>query len=801
MLKYPLVKFVIIFILGIIVQHFTAIEIPVLLLIWGTAFLLLICLLIITSKTNLFLSSREITLNILIVVNILFAGISYSAIRNYHSTVYPFKETRIKNAEIYGTVKQIDLPKEYDFTLVVETDSLKFAGGKVIKPLDIICRVKLESRKEIKNIYNSLSPGDNISLKCIIQKAKIMRNPGEFDYYEYLSRQGICATAYVNDEKNIAVNTNSGFSFDGIIHNARKVINEKIESFHSANASALLKGLLLADRKNIDDETEENFINSGVIHVLAVSGLHVGFIALIFIFLFSRLNIYVRYILTIIGLIMFLLITGNPPSVFRATLMAVIMIISLLSGRGYNAKHALALAALILLLINPNELFNPGFQLSFSAVISILVVYPKFSFYISQYFKEDTITRKLLLFFAVSLSAQIGTLPFTLYYFGKLSIVGLFANLLVIPLIAMIISLGIITLTFGALIGKLAFIYGDANNVLTDILFYIVNTAGKLEFSHLEIREFSTLDSIIFYLAICFGAWAYKIMLSIRAKIITAVLITANFFLFCTLDNTELIKESRLNVVMIDVGQGDSFLIRFPDNKTALVDAGDAKINFDSGERIIYPLMKKFGIEKIDYAFISHVDSDHYRGIISLIEKSIIDTLYMPKPDSTVRKEIVFEKFVNENRIPIRFYKREALLIGGAKLYILNEQDDLQGEGSNSRSGVMKLVYGENSFLFTGDAGIKTEKKLLKRFKKFLTSTVLKVGHHGSKSSTSDNFLKFVHPKVALVSAGLDNMFKHPTPDVINRLLESNVKILRTDKHGAVILSSDGINVNIIDWK
>jgi competence protein ComEC len=204
-----------------------------------------------------------------------------------------------------------------------------------------------------------------------------------------------------------------------------------------------LKGILLADRGEIDFSTREKFVNAGVVHILAVSGLHVGFIVLIFIVISSRFNLYIRSAITIIGLLAFLMITNSPASVFRASLMGITLIITFMLNRKFNSYNALAIAALIILIIDPMELFNPGFQLSFSAVLSIVAIYPIFSNGIYKFGIKNKLIKWTLLFCSVSLAAQIGTLPFTILYFNKLSIIALFANLIVIPLVAVIVSTGI----------------------------------------------------------------------------------------------------------------------------------------------------------------------------------------------------------------------------------------------------------------------------------------------------------------------------------------------------------------------
>jgi competence protein ComEC len=560
---------------------------------------------------------------------------------------------------------------------------------------------------------------------------------------------------------------------------------------------------LLADRSKIDYDTKTRFINSGVIHVLAVSGLHVGFIAVVFIFLFGRFNIYLRSFLTIAGLLAFMFITGVPPPVFRATLMAVIIIIAFMLNRSTNLFNSLALAALIILFIDPEQLYNPGFQLSFSAVLGIALVFPPLERVIKKINFNPKLISYILLFMTVSFAAQIGTLPFTLIYFGKLSVVALIANMFVIPLIAVIVGLGIFTLILTILLPFLAEFSATANDLFTSLLFFIVRTSGGFEYSFIRIRDFSVIDALLFYIILIFTIFYLKKFKSFTAKSAIIVLAAANFYIFSSLDNKNFFSDNKLSVFAIDVGQGDAILIRFPGGETALIDAGDATPFFDNGERVILPLLDYLDIKQVDYAFVSHLDSDHYGGFVSLIHAGKIKTIYKPPLDTSLSKDIKFEKFIVENDVRLNYYKKEIIDIGGVRIYTLNHPEDFssQGYSTNDKSGVKKLVYGNTSFLFTGDIERKVETVFASRYKDFLKSDVLKAAHHGSKTSSTPQFVNYVSPSISIISAGIMNRFNHPSPEVVARLKSIGSEIYRTDKYGALLFESDGESITFSDWR
>ncbi len=411
-----------------------------------------------------------------------------------------------------------------------------------------------------------------------------------------------------------------------------------ITSMHELQTAALLKGLLLADRSDIGFETKNQFINSGVVHILAVSGLHTGFIALIFFVLLGRLNLYLRSVLTIIGLILFMIITGIPASVFRAVVMGAVMITAFLLNRSTNIYNSLAIAALILLAADPSEIFNPGFQLSFISVLSIAYFFPHFEKLLKRTGIENKFLKYILLFAALSLSAQIGTFPITLFYFGKFSLISILMNLAVIPLAGVILGTAISTLILFPISVWAASVYAAANDMFTDLLMVLVKYAGSSGYAFLDIVKYSTADVLIFYLFVMTGIFLVRHLKSFRTIAIFLILITANIYIYSLPSENDLRDKDKLNVFMLDVGQGDSFIIKLPGGKTVLIDAGSASPFFDNGERIILPAMRRLEIEKFDYGFVSHIDADHYGGFISLIEKQKIRNIYKPSVTRHLRK-------------------------------------------------------------------------------------------------------------------------------------------------------------------
>ncbi|MBZ0183767.1 MAG: DNA internalization-related competence protein ComEC/Rec2 [Melioribacteraceae bacterium] len=788
--RYPLIKFALFFIIGIIFSKYFSFSIPVLFILSAVTI----------SLSILLAWLKKFNLSVILVYFIIFvAGLTYSEVRNLRSVSYPFEDPKINNSLLFGEITDIDLMQNDRISFKVRTDSLFANKEYYSSELILLTRV---FDKNLSRTFEKLKIGNKVILKGTLQKGRETRNPGEFNYQKYLESEGINGLFNIYRKSDLKIVDDQSNFFPQFIFELRKGIDEKLSRFHNKETYGLLRGLLLADRKLIDYETREEFINSGVVHVLAVSGLHVGYIMLIFLILFNRTNIILRISLTIIGLLFFLLLTNSPASVFRASVMSITGLSVFLLNREYNGINALSIAAFIILLINPNDLFTPGFQLSFSAVAAILILMPRFSKRIEK-LKLKKYYKQILLFASVSIAAQIGTLPFTLFYFGKLSVIAIFANIIVIPLIGLILPLGIVSLILGSFIPWFGFIYGAANNMLVTLLFNFVGLFSNIPLAFLDVINFSIYDGILFYIVIGFilSKTFYGFRLSI--KFIVILLLIINYFLYSKFDDKSIIKENLLTLIYIDVDQGDAFLINFPNGKTALIDAGNATKYFDTGKHIIHPLLKQLKIDKIDYAFISHLDADHYLGIHYLIENGIIDTVYKPVTDLSVRKEKEFLNFLTEQRTVYRYYHQNILSIGNTSLYFLSDTTDYVSKrfDSNNKSGVIKLIHGDNSFLFTGDAEIPSERYLVNKFGKFLDSDVLKLGHHGSKTSSSERFLDFVAPEVGIISAGIENRFNHPSDIILQRLEQMDINYKRTDKSGAIIIQSDGENYKFIDWR
>ena len=784
MKKYPVIIFTLLFCAGLISGHYY--KLPVVFL-FACLGLLIISAIINKIFDKYFLT--KLLLSFLVYSGILLLG------NFYFSSPAPFsmkKELHKQQIAFWGTISDINLSSN-ELKFQAECDSVEYKGNKILFNGKFYCILDPDSGYGL-----TLSPGNKISLEGIFYRAKNKRNPGEFDYDNYLNKKGIAGIIYINPE-GLKITDHGNFPFRNIIYKTRRYLADEFGKFHDKNTASLLKGLILGDRSEIDGDIRNGFINTGTAHILAVSGLHVGYIILIFIFLTGRLNVYLRTFLTAIGIILFVFISGASPSVVRASIMALVFMIAFITNRSTNLYNSLALSAMIILLLDPSQIFSPGFQLSFAAVISIAAIYPVLRDHLNKIDFKHQAVKKLILFFAVSFAAQIGTLPFVLYYFSKLSLVSLLTNLFVVPLAGFIIGSAFTAIIFIPVIPVIAGIFASSNMVLSSLLFYLISIAGNPDYSFLWVYDFSLFDGIIFYFGLIFFLIYYSKIRTLSAKIAFSFLLILNVVILTSLDNKEFPGKGDFYCYMIDVGQGDAILIKFPSGKTALIDAGDATENFDFGERVIEPLLNYSGIKRIDYAFVSHLDKDHYSGFVHLIYSKHINYLYKPSADTSLRDR-KFENFLKQYNVKCKYYTGGSLNVDNVKIYFLKTGEIHKKLSLNDRSAVIYIKYGQTGFLFTGDAGIKAEKEYVNRYGRLLKANVLKVSHHGSTSASSEEFLSFAAPEISLISAGEKNKFGHPSKKTLNKLYRTSSKVYRTDEEGGILLKSDGYNVTKLNW-
>ncbi len=705
--------------------------------------------------------------------------------------------------------KVIDEPRESNgkTTLLVSLISLSNEFDSV--EVEGKAYVALYANKRTKEKPKQIPYGSFISFRSIIQPPSDERNPGEFSYREYLALNNIYATMSVFGYSNVSV---SGYRepnlfFEYLIFPSKEFVVKTISTAMKGDEANFLTGLLLGDRTDLSEEIKSAFMNTGTIHVLAVSGSHVVLVAeIIFVVVgllrFSRKP---KTILAIAALIYYMFLTGATPSVVRATLMMIIMTIGKLFEERTDVYNVLGISAVIIFLIEPKQLFDVGFQLSFSAVFSIVYFYPKLNALITKIpepLEELKIMQWLWQLFAVSLAAQIGTIPFTAFYFGKISVVSLFANLVVVPLVGVIVTIGLSGALLGIFSMWIASCFSEVNSVTAIVTLNFVKWAEQVPYAVINTATFG-LKATLIYSALT--AFLFNIgNRLIRKRILFASLTVANILLFASFSEA---SEKKLRITFLDVGQGDGAVIQCPDGKTIVVDAGPKTPGYDAGERNVAPFLKRNGISTIDAVITTHPHADHLGGVPYLLRHfSVMRTIDAGQRERS--DQFIDYEALQKNSDHVTTRAGAMLSYGGARLYVLHPTEHFLDTDSsngytdlNESSIVFKLLYGKTSVLFTGDAEMDAEKQIVDVYGNFVKSDISKAGHHGSSTSSSEYFISAVSPSEAVVSVAKFNKFKHPSKRVMQRYKMAGATIHRTDVEGAVIFESNGRSLNTFHWR
>ena len=485
----------------------------------------------------------------------------------------------------------------------------------------------------------SLRYGKHLTLTGVLRQPQSKRNPGGFDYQAYLARQGV--VGIIDAKELLRIGEQHGFPPLGWIETLRIQTERVIDTIYTEPSlhAQLLKSILLGKRSDVPTETLDLFRNSGTFHVLAVSGLHVGLVAMFCYFGFSlfRFPQKVLCLLTILAVLIYACLIGFRPSVFRASLMAILFLCATLIDRDADLFNLLAFAALVLLVLNPQQLWDVGFQLSFAAVTSIVYFVPKMEKPLRRWWKgaedspsdssgsiltrfRNTAVKWLVLSYLVTFAAQIGTGPLIAFHFFRGYPLGIIVGPFAVGLVSLIVAVGMASVCVGFLWIPLAKLLGLLNHVVISIFLVLIDMFGQT-WGVMKITP-PTLGLFVLYIAICLGItyWRY-----VYRQWRVASLIGLSVVAIWVWDAAFHERGRLLEVVTLDVGQGDAAIVRFPDNRTMLIDGGirrsyyderkQRQVDYDVGERIIEPYLDCHGIRKLDMVVLTHPDIDHGGGL------------------------------------------------------------------------------------------------------------------------------------------------------------------------------------------
>jgi competence protein ComEC len=798
----PAMKFSVPFIGGIIIGWLY--DIPILLPFISSLFLFL--LLLVFSLLKWFKWNHLIL--IILIVNVGLLKIDYDGKISPSDSVARFYNQK-RTVRLTGRV--IDLPRVTGQTVQFIVDAESLRSRRFAKAVSGGIAVSVRKTAFAKRFFDSLSLGREVRLVGNLTAAGSARNPGDFDIGRYYHLNNIEGKLNVRifDSSSIGEPASAGDFIARFVYPVRKSASERIDRFIGGEEGNFLKGLLLGERSDIPPDVKTAFINAGVMHIIAVSGLHVAIVTMILLVLFQFLRIpeKPRIVVTLLFLVYYNYLTGGAASVTRSVIMGIVFLSARLFQRKSDIYNTMGLSALIILLADAKQLFQPGFQLSFVAVFALVYLYPKVSRgmeYLPERLRSNPAVKWTGSALSVSVAAGIGTLPFTSYYFGKISIVSFVANMVDVPLSNFILAIGMLAIGVSYLWAWLGGVYAGATGFLTYLLLKSVAIFGSSPAAYVD-SHFSVGTSIVFYC--CVG-----IVINLHRVVVRRIILPAGCAALCFWVYSPYVipqKQPVLKVIVMDVGQGDAIVVKLPDGSTMVEDAGPRSVSLDAGARFVVPYLKREGIGAAQRVVVSHPHSDHLGGIPALLRSLKVDEIMEAGSDGGSALDSEYHHLVDS--LKIRHSDVSAGCIQGKgdnwRTYVLHPGGIyLPGKGPahrnlNNESVVMKLCYGTTSILLAGDAEEVSERQMGRIYGDFLRAGVLKVAHHGSRTGTSDRFLSFIRPSIALISVGAYNRLHHPSPLVLARLDSIGCKWYRTDKCGAIVLESDGREWTVVEWK
>ncbi|MGH8013419.1 MAG: DNA internalization-related competence protein ComEC/Rec2 [Candidatus Binataceae bacterium] len=666
-------------------------------------------------------------------------------------------------------------------------------------------------------------------------------NPGEFDYRAYILRQGVAATMFAGgDHGRAPAITIAGYRRifpDSEIQRVRDRIGDFIDANSSGDARAEMRALVIGDRGAITRQLRQRFSRTGMAHLLVISGLHLGFVAAAAFFVVRLLMGFFPTLMArgygnkiaaggaAVAVVSYGLIAGHHVSTMRALVMVLSYTLAIMIDRPREVLASLALAALIICLALPGSTADIGFQLSFVSVAVIILGMSRFArWWRGRYQPLGVLVGQgrgvaalewIAGYIAVSFWAMLGTAPLTAYHFNQFSLVGLAANAVVVP----VMGLGATVCALSA--AALSFIYVPLAREMLFLAVYLANIGTALAgwFARWPMAWVRVFTPTLLELALAYGllllwlCWPAReraSVTSVAAKTKQAAnepAVSGRAFasfewrlIGLALMLTALIADAGwwtwqryfypdLRITFLSVGEGDAAVVRFPGGRVMLIDGGGSFFgSFDPGERIVAPYLWSRRIMHVDYIALSHPDRDHFGGLIFIARNfspsqfwttgvTSNDASYTELLDA-IKQAGTHTQLVDANT--------PMLLIGGARVRCLGPPAGDAGENHNNTSMVLRMDYGHASFLFTGDLEAKGERELIESGAD-LSATVLKVPHHGSDTSSTQEFLKAIQPRVAVISLGYHNRFHFPAPEVVGRYKNDGILLLRTDQDGAVM--------------
>lgn len=776
----PAFKFAIFFISGILIGSLIKINLIIIFLILSLYII-----------TYLFTKS-ESEKNIFLFCIIVFAGVFKSQIDFYYrpiSDVANLRDTKENEIiKLSGRISEIHFKDTVKIRFVLETekiytknDTLPFSGDilvylkeKPAEPLEVGYELLLSGRL--------LTPGEEA-------------NPGEFNYKQYLAIHNIYKLLIVDNITVINRDANLNF-ISKVILNVRKYSNRNIETYTAGDEGELLKGLVTGDRDGVSEEVKDTFVKAGVMHIVAVSGLNVAYVIIAVTLLLSLFRIpkKIRYAVTIIFLILYVIFTGHPPSIIRAAIMGTVILLSFLVQRKPNIYNSLGLSAIIILVIDSKQLFDSGFVLSYTATFSVIYFYEIIDKRLIQKIKFNkskvlVFLRPILLMLAVTIAAQIGTLLISAYYFEKISIVSFFTNLIIVPLSNLSLALGFIQILLSTVSDSLSSSVAISNKLLLGFILLFTKFASQLPYAFITAYQVDFITIIIYYFSV------FLLIFANKDNFLPRLLIVLLLILFRMIIS---IRSPDFKIIFISTRTGESTLVTTPGGKNILINFGAPSEDLIPAERYITPLLQREGINKLDALIITDnkIEISSFRQIFSNFE---VKNCFAPITCKYYDPEI--DTILNKNAIIINYLELGDIITIDefTKLYILSPQQDSPDIQSKFMDFLLRC--NNSSVFIAGGNDSIVYRQIALTYGPILKSNILKLGQAGSAKRFNKFFFDTVEPEFTIVFPPTVRYFKLPSQSILNYIKTRQKNIIQIKREGAVIFEGKETGLRLVQWR
>ena len=629
--------------------------------------------------------------------------------------------------------------------------------------------------------------GTHLVVEGTLRQINSYNNPGSIDMAASIKRQGYTARLITNREPRYA--GQSDFGWQTKLQWLREAFVAKLKTAMSDNDAAILTGTLFGGYSGIPREAVKEFAATGIIHILSVSGSHIALVAGAIHWLggVAGLRPNAASALAAGAIVFYALLAGLSPPVVRSVIMGLVALFAAIFGRERDAANALALTAAGMLAFQPALLQDISFQLSFGGTAGLVLLYNKTMAKLQ--FLPAWLARPV----AATAAAQLGILPVLAWYFNSIPLISVAANLIVVPAIEVAVMLGLaggfVAFPFPA-VGQ-ALLAGGS--LILSVGNHFNSMLAMLPLA-VYLPPLNLLASITYY-GILLWLYGYLPILPdfsflLRRQLSKFVCVIAAVLLVFTVNA---FWPKPMSIHFIDVGQGDATLVTTPRGRAVLIDAGGSRNDaFDIGERVVFPYLRRLGVRQLDYLILTHGHQDHAGGAAAVAASVKVRQLLLPQEGRTPAVEKLLAK---RTFTVIPAHSGQSILLDGVSISLLRPELAAASRSINETSCIVEVRYGVHSFLITGDLEGPSEQQILSQG--LMPQTVLKVGHHGAKSSSSSDFLAAVNPAYAVISVGAGNGYGHPHPETLKRLEAGGRTIYRTDKNGAIIFRTDGLRLTV----